>query len=214
MLYQLSYRDTRTWRAVRRPGGMLTAESVCHATATKAAHNFPQPWRCSMNQTVAIPATDLPDAPRQPRIPDSPSPASTCGSPASTTRRACRCCYSNSVAPIRADPALLAIQLQRPRGDRVTLVAERGDCSAPAPSLIEHLAHDFARSAILEDDGGRPPRPRAGRSELIGRAVMRARSWGCYKLALSITRTGKPRSASMPRLGFTSHGVSLALHLD
>lgn len=31
-------------------------ESVCHATATKAAHNFPQPWRCSMNQTVAIPA--------------------------------------------------------------------------------------------------------------------------------------------------------------
>ncbi|MCR1763728.1 GNAT family N-acetyltransferase, partial [Pseudomonas aeruginosa] len=27
-------------------------ESVCHATATKAAHNFPQPWRCSMNQTV------------------------------------------------------------------------------------------------------------------------------------------------------------------
>ncbi|MCZ9766563.1 GNAT family N-acetyltransferase, partial [Pseudomonas aeruginosa] len=20
-------------------------ESVCHATATKAAHNFPQPWR-------------------------------------------------------------------------------------------------------------------------------------------------------------------------
>lgn len=26
-------------------------ESVCHATATKAAHNFPQPWRCSMNQT-------------------------------------------------------------------------------------------------------------------------------------------------------------------
>ncbi len=47
----------------------------------------------------------------------------------------------------RPDPALLAIQLQRPRGDRVTLVAERGErlLGTCTLHLIEHLAHDFAR---------------------------------------------------------------------
>ncbi|MCF3998694.1 GNAT family N-acetyltransferase, partial [Pseudomonas aeruginosa] len=88
----------------------------------------------------------------------------------------------------RPDPALLAIQLQRPRGDRVTLVAERGErlLGTCTLHLIEHLAHDFARSAILEDMVvDRHARGQGVGRELIGRAVERARSWGCYKLALS-----------------------------
>ena len=107
----------------------------------------------------------------------------------------------------RPDPALLAIQLQRPRGER----GERllGTCTL---HLIEHLAHDFARSAILEDMVvDRHARGQGVGRELIGRAVERARSWGCY-WRFPATRTGKPRSA-YAALGFTSHGVSLALHL-
>ncbi|MBF2980554.1 GNAT family N-acetyltransferase, partial [Pseudomonas aeruginosa] len=97
-------------------------ESVCHATATKAAHNFPQPWRCSMNQTVAIPAAqDLPDAPRQPRIPDSPFASFDVriASEHDAPRLSLLLQQLGSADP-RPDPALLAIQLQRPRGDRVT----------------------------------------------------------------------------------------------
>lgn len=77
----------------------------------------------------------------------------------------------------RPDPALLAIQLQRPRGDRVTLVAERGErlLGTCTLHLIEHLAHDFARSAILEDMVvDRHARGQGVGRELIGRAVERA----------------------------------------
>lgn len=116
----------------------------------------------------------------------------------------------------RPDPALLAIQLQRPRGDRVTLVAERGErlLGTCTLHLIEHLAHDFARSAILEDMVvDRHARGQGVGRELIGRAVERARSWGCYKLALSSHQDRETAQRFYAALGFTSHGVSLALHL-
>ncbi len=108
-----------------------------------------------MNQTVAIPAAqDLPDAPRQPRIPDSPFASFDVriASEHDAPRLSLLLQQLGSADP-RPDPALLAIQLQRPRGDRVTLVAERGErlLGTCTLHLIEHLAHDFARSAILED---------------------------------------------------------------
>lgn len=111
---------------------------------------------------------------------------------------------------------MLAIQLQRPRGDRVTLVAERGErlLGTCTLHLIEHLAHDFARSAILEDMVvDRHARGQGVGRELIGRAVERARSWGCYKLALSSHQDRETAQRFYAALGFTSHGVSLALHL-
>ena len=82
-----------------------------------------------MNQTVAIPAAqDLPDAPRQPRIPDSPFASFDVriASEHDAPRLSLLLQQLGSADP-RPDPALLAIQLQRPRGDRVTLVAERGE---------------------------------------------------------------------------------------
>ncbi|EOV9519922.1 GNAT family N-acetyltransferase, partial [Pseudomonas aeruginosa] len=80
--------------------------------------------------------------------------------------------------------------------------------------LIEHLAHDFARSAILEDMVvDRHARGQGVGRELIGRAVERARSWGCYKLALSSHQDRETAQRFYAALGFTSHGVSLALHL-
>ncbi|WP_306297875.1 GNAT family N-acetyltransferase [Pseudomonas aeruginosa] len=148
-----------------------------------------------MNQTVAIPAAqDLPDAPRQPRIPDSPFASFDVriASEHDAPRLSLLLQQLGSADP-RPDPALLAIQLQRPRGDRVTLVAERGErlLGTCTLHLIEHLAHDFARSAILEDMVvDRHARGQGVGRELIGRAVERARSWGCYKLAGSVAKIG------------------------
>ncbi|MBU0806788.1 MAG: GNAT family N-acetyltransferase [Gammaproteobacteria bacterium] len=53
----------------------------------------------------------------------------------------------------RADAKLMALRLSELPVSRVVLVAERdgkllGTCTL---NLIEHLAHNFARSAILED---------------------------------------------------------------
>ncbi len=85
---------------------------------------------------------------------------------------------------------------------------------APRQPRIEHLAHDFARSAILEDMVvDRHARGQGVGRELIGRAVERARSWGCYKLALSSHQDRETAQRFYAALGFTSHGVSLALHL-
>lgn len=132
-----------------------------------------------MNQTVAIPAAqDLPDAPRQPRIPDSPFASFDVriASEHDAPRLSLLLQQLGSADP-RPDPALLAIQLQRPRGDRVTLVAERGErlLGTCTLHLIEHLAHDFARSAILEDMVvDRHARGQGVGRELIGRAVERA----------------------------------------
>lgn len=157
-----------------------------------------------MNQTVAIPAAqDLPDAPRQPRIPDSPFASFDVriASEHDAPRLSLLLQQLGSADP-RPDPALLAIQLQRPRGDRVTLVAERGErlLGTCTLHLIEHLAHDFARSAILEDMVvDRHARGQGVGRELIAgpwsaRAVGAATNW-----RFPATRTGKPRSASMPR---------------
>lgn len=132
-----------------------------------------------MNQTVAIPAAqDLPDAPRQPRIPDSPFASFDVriASEHDAPRLSLLLQQLGSADP-RPDPALLAIQLQRPRGDRVTLVAERGErlLGTCTLHLIEHLAHDFACSAILEDMVvDRHARGQGVGRELIGRAVERA----------------------------------------
>lgn len=132
-----------------------------------------------MNQTVAIPAAqDLPDAPRQPRIPDSPFASFDVriASEHDAPRLSLLLQQLGSADP-RPDPALLAIQLQRPRGDRVTLVAERGErlLGTCTLHLIEHLAHDFAHSAILEDMVvDRHARGQGVGRELIGRAVERA----------------------------------------
>lgn len=132
-----------------------------------------------MNQTVAIPAAqDLPDAPRQPRIPDSPFASFDVriASEHDAPRLSLLLQQLGSADP-RPDPALLAIQLQRPRGDQVTLVAERGErlLGTCTLHLIEHLAHDFARSAILEDMVvDRHARGQGVGRELIGRAVERA----------------------------------------
>lgn len=132
-----------------------------------------------MNQTVAIPAAqDLPDAPRQPRIPDSPFASFDVriASEHDAPRLSLLLQQLGNADP-RPDPALLAIQLQRPRGDRVTLVAERGErlLGTCTLHLIEHLAHDFARSAILEDMVvDRHARGQGVGRELIGRAVERA----------------------------------------
>ncbi|HHH9552379.1 GNAT family N-acetyltransferase [Pseudomonas aeruginosa] len=171
-----------------------------------------------MNQTVAIPAAqDLPDAPRQPRIPDSPFASFDVriASEHDAPRLSLLLQQLGSADP-RPDPALLAIQLQRPHGDRVTLVAERGErlLGTCTLHLIEHLAHDFARSAILEDMVvDRHARGQGVGRELIGRAVERARSWGCYKLALSSHQDRETAQRFYAALGFTSHGVCLALHL-
>ncbi|HBP6462458.1 TPA: GNAT family N-acetyltransferase [Pseudomonas aeruginosa] len=194
-------------------------ESVCHATATKVAHNFPQPRRCSMNPNAAIPAAqDPPNAPQRTRIPDSPFARFDVriASEHDAPRLSLLLQQLGSADP-GPDPALLAVQLQRPRSDRVTLVAERGErlLGTCTLHLIEHLAHDFARSAILEDMVvDHHARGQGVGRELIGRAVERARSWGCYKLALSSHQDRETAQRFYAALGFTSHGVGLALHLD
>ncbi|MEX6503104.1 GNAT family N-acetyltransferase [Pseudomonas zhanjiangensis] len=117
----------------------------------------------------------------------------------------------------RADPALLALRLNELPNTRVVLVAERdgqllGTCTL---HLIEHLAHNFARSALLEDvvvDAD-------ARSLGIGRALTlraaeRARAWGCYKLALSSNRSREAAHRFYEQLGFKPHGVSLAMTLE
>ncbi len=117
----------------------------------------------------------------------------------------------------RVDPALLALRLNQLPPGRVVLVAERdgrllGTCTV---HLIEHLAHNFARSAILEDlvvDA-------EARGLGIGRALLekaaeRARGWGCYKLALSSNQSREAAHRFYAQLGFKPHGVSLAIALE
>jgi GNAT superfamily N-acetyltransferase len=117
----------------------------------------------------------------------------------------------------RVDPTLLALRLSESTHNRVVLVAERdgkllGTCTV---NLIEHLAHNFARSAIVEDvvvDAD-------ARGIGIGRALMakaaeRARAWGCYKLALSSNHSREAAHRFYQQLGFKPHGISLAITLD
>ena len=117
----------------------------------------------------------------------------------------------------RTDPKLLALRLAELPTSRVVLVAERdgkllGTCTL---HLIEHLAHNFARSAILEDVVvDRDARGLGIGQALIGKAVERARAWGCYKVALSSNHSREAAHRFYAGLGFKPHGVSLALALD
>lgn len=117
----------------------------------------------------------------------------------------------------RADARLLALRLSELPVSRVVLVAERdgkllGTCSV---NLIEHLAHNFARSAILEDVVVDADARGLGIGQaLLGKAVERARSWGCYKLALSSNQSREAAHRFYKQQGFELHGVSLALTLD
>ncbi|UUY06828.1 GNAT family N-acetyltransferase [Pseudomonas sp. J452] len=114
-----------------------------------------------------------------------------------------------------ADSVSLARQLS-PRANREVLVAERdnlllGTCTL---HLIEHLAHGFARSAIIEDmvvDS-------AQRGRGIGRALMlhaidQANLWDCYKVGLSSAASRQAAHHFYRSLGFEQHGISLALNL-
>jgi GNAT superfamily N-acetyltransferase len=117
----------------------------------------------------------------------------------------------------RADAKLLALRLSELPTNRVVLVAERdgkllGTCTL---NLIEHLAHNFARSAILEDVVVDSDARGLGIGQaLIGKAVERARAWGCYKVALSSNQSREAAHRFYAGLGFKPHGVSLALALD
>ena len=115
------------------------------------------------------------------------------------------------------DTALLALALSDQQPSRVTLIAERdgvllGTCTL---HLIEHIAHGFARSAILEDMvvDSRARGQGIGQA-LIGRAVEWARDWKCYKLALSSHQDREMAHRFYAAMGFAPHGVSLSLSLD
>ena len=106
--------------------------------------------------------------------------------------------------------------LEQPGAKTLTLVAERdgtllGTCSL---HLIEHIAHDFARSAILEDMvvDSRARGQGIGQA-LIHRAVEQAREWGCYKLALSSHLQREAAHRFYAAMGFRAHGVSLSLSM-
>lgn len=117
----------------------------------------------------------------------------------------------------RADSKLMALRLAELPSSRVVLVAERdgkllGTCTL---NLIEHLAHNFARSAILEDVVVDSDARGLGIGQaLIGKAIERARAWGCYKVALSSSQSREAAHRFYAGLGFKAHGVSLALALD
>jgi GNAT superfamily N-acetyltransferase len=117
----------------------------------------------------------------------------------------------------RADAKLLALRLSELPASRVVLVAERdgkllGTCTL---NLIEHLAHNFARSAILEDVVVDTNARGLGVGQaLTGKAIERARAWGCYKVALSSSQSREAAHAFYAAAGFKPHGISLALTLD
>ena len=118
--------------------------------------------------------------------------------------------------PVLAEAVANQCRIILVKDQGVYFLAERGErlLGTCTLHLIEHLAHDFARSAILEDMVvDRHARGQGVGRELIGRAVERARSWGCYKLALSSHQDRETAQRFYAALGFTSHGVSLALHL-
>ncbi|MBB1520746.1 GNAT family N-acetyltransferase [Aquipseudomonas guryensis] len=114
-----------------------------------------------------------------------------------------------------ADSISLAQHLS-PRANREVLVAEQDDLLLGTCTLhlIEHLAHGFARSAIIEDmvvDSEQ-------RDHGIGRALMlhainQANLWGCYKVGLSSAVWRQTAHDFYRNLGFEQHGISLALNL-
>lgn len=114
------------------------------------------------------------------------------------------------------DAQRLARCLGQPGTKTLVLVAERdgnllGTCSL---HLIEHIAHNFARSAVLEDMvvDSRARGQGIGQA-LIRRAAEQAREWDCYKLALSSHLQREAAHRFYAAMGFSAHGVSLALSL-
>lgn len=117
------------------------------------------------------------------------------------------------------EPAADSISLAKhlsPTANREVLVAEQdnlllGTCTL---HLIEHLAHGFAHSAIIEDmvvDSEQ-------RGRGIGRALMlhaidQASLWGCYKVGLSSAASRQAAHDFYRNLGFEQHGISLAINL-
>ncbi|MHA6494592.1 GNAT family N-acetyltransferase [Pseudomonas borbori] len=117
----------------------------------------------------------------------------------------------------RIDSQLLALQLAQLPASREVLVAERdGKLLATCTlNLIEHLAHNFARSAILEDVVVAEDARGLGIGRaLMAKAIERARTWGCYKVALSSHHSRESAHAFYASLGFKPHGISLAITLD
>jgi GNAT superfamily N-acetyltransferase len=114
------------------------------------------------------------------------------------------------------DNKLLALRLGQPVLNREILVAERngqllGTCTI---NLIEHLAHNFARSAILEDVVVDADARGLGIGQaLMSKAIERARTWGCYKVALSSNHKREDAHKFYENLGFKLHGYSLMLPL-
>lgn len=153
-----------------------------------------------------------------PKLPDSPF-ASFNLRAVSVTDAAALATLLQQLAPDepRTDAKLLALRLSELPASREVLVAERdgkllGTCSI---NLIEHLAHNFARSAIVEDVVVDADARGLGIGQaLMGKAIERARAWGCYKLALSSNHSREAAHRFYARLGFKPHGISLALTLD
>lgn len=153
-----------------------------------------------------------------PKLPDSPF-ASFNLRAVSVTDAAALATLLQQLAPDepRTDAKLLALRLSELPASREVLVAERDDkllgtCSI---NLIEHLAHNFARSAIVEDVVVDADARGLGIGQaLMGKAIERARAWGCYKLALSSNHSREAAHSFYARLGFKPHGISLALKLD
>lgn len=116
----------------------------------------------------------------------------------------------------RPDPVILAMRLNEPNQARVVLVAERegkllGTCTI---HLIEHLAHNFARSAIVEDVVVDANQRGLGVGQaLMHKAAERAGKWGCYKMALSSRQDRAEAQRFYQSLGYQLHGISLSLAL-
>ncbi|MDU9397934.1 GNAT family N-acetyltransferase [Pseudomonas sp. zfem003] len=114
------------------------------------------------------------------------------------------------------DPTLLALRLENLPAGREVLVAERegqllGTCTV---ILVEHLAHNFARSAIVEDVVVDAEARGLGVGKaLMEKAAERGRALGCYKLVLSSGLGREAAHAFYESLGYRRHGVSFYLDL-
>ncbi|AYC32309.1 GNAT family N-acetyltransferase [Pseudomonas cavernae] len=156
----------------------------------------------------ADPASNLPDSPFA-----SFSVRAACAADAPGLAKLLQQLGANDPCP---DTPLLALRLAELPASREVLVAERqghllGTCTL---NLIEHLAHDFARSAVLEDMVVDHQQRGLGIGQaLIEKAAERARAWGCYKLALSTHQDRADAHQFYRAMGFQPHGISLALTL-
>jgi GNAT superfamily N-acetyltransferase len=180
---------------------------ICHVTAIN-----PRPYSKSTTQEIAM------TQPASRNVPDSPFALFTLRPACSGDAQALSALLQQLTPDeARPDTKLLALRLSEPAVNRVVLVAERdgtllGTCTL---NLIEHLAHNFARSAILEDVVVDADARGLGIGQaLIDKAAERARTLGCYKLALSSNQSREAAHRFYLGRGFKPHGISLALQLD